>query len=234
MTQNWKDIWNKRQLDPSRGSLLSQMMAANGYDTGFGDIDEQAWRDYVGHVGKVLNVSGVTSVFDVGCGTGAFLYPYFEQGCKVGGLDYSESLLKVASEVMPTLNTQQGEARNVDIEDQYDVVLSSGVFFYFPDLDYAQAVLERMVKKARRGIAILDIPDLAKKDEAMAIRKGEMSDEEYAKKYDGLNHLYFARDWFVDTLRQLGIEDVRVEDQNVARYSNSQYRFNVMGFLPQK
>jgi 2-polyprenyl-3-methyl-5-hydroxy-6-metoxy-1,4-benzoquinol methylase len=229
--QNWQAVWQRRSLDLERGSLLAQLMAANGYDTGFGNIQEQAWRDYVAVIARRLALKAGHRVFEVGCGAGAFLLPLTEAGCQVGGLDYSETLLGMARSMIDLQDAQIGEARHLSTEPTYDVVISSGVFFYFPDLAYAREVLARMVQKADRAIAVLDLPDLAKRDEAMAIRRGEVGKEEYQKKYAGLDHLYFERDWFVDTLRDLGVRNVDVVSQSIAGYKNNAYRFNVVATL---
>jgi hypothetical protein len=56
-----------------------------------------------------------------------------------------------------------GEALSLDERPTYDAVISCGTFLYFPDLPYAEGVLRRMATKAERTMAILDLPDLAKK-----------------------------------------------------------------------
>jgi hypothetical protein len=105
-----------------------------------------------------------------------------------------------------------------------------GVFLYFPSLDYSREVLDRMVQKARHGVMILDVPDLAKRDEAMALRRRMAGEEVYAQKYEGLNHLYFDKAWFETNLAALGVRRMRIEDQQIQGYANSTYRFNVFGW----
>ncbi|MGH9600272.1 MAG: hypothetical protein ACRD27_10440, partial [Terracidiphilus sp.] len=45
--KTWKDVWDARRLDPSRPSVLSRLLAADGMDTGFGSVGEEPWRKFV-------------------------------------------------------------------------------------------------------------------------------------------------------------------------------------------
>jgi trans-aconitate methyltransferase len=224
--RSWKDIWEGRRLGLNRASVLSRLMAADGLDTGFGNIDEPAWRSWVERVGRKLEVTSSSSVFEVGCGAGAFVYPWYQAGATIGGLDASETLLGFAKEVMPRAQLMHAEAAELDASNAWDVVVSMGVFLYFPSLDYARGVLERMVKKARRRVAVLDVADSARRHEALAMRRGFLDEAEYEKKYRGLDHLYLSRDWLAATLEALGLTDVEIADQDIPGYANAQFRFN--------
>lgn len=225
--RTWATIWEARQLDPERSSLLAQLMAADGFDSGFGNVDEAAWLRYVGMVEDQLGIAPGSSVYEVGCGAGAFVYPLYQAGCPIGALDASETLLGYAARVMPNATLCRAEAAALDPSEPYDFVVSNGVFLYFPSLDYARGVLERMAKKARRGLAVLDVPCLAKRSAAEQMRRGYLSEAEYEAKYRGLEHLYFDRGWFDATLRELGFTSVTIADQQIAGYANGPYRFNV-------
>ena len=230
MSPTWREIWDRRQLDPSLGSTLAQLMAADGLDTGFGSVTEEAWRGFVGHVASTLDLEAGTSVFEVGCGAGAFLYDLYVAGCTVAGLDQSAALVSYAAHAMPRGRFTVGEAAAIDPAEPYDVVLSCGVFLYFPSLDYARTVLERMTTKATRAVAILDVPDLARQDQALAIRRGTLGEAAYAEKYRDLDHLYYDKDWLVDTLHACGLARTSVEDQAIPGYANAASRFNVFGW----
>ena len=45
-------------------------------------------------------------------------------------------------------------------------------------------------------------------------------------KYVGLDHLYFSKEWFTQTLDGLNCQ-VEIEDQAIPNYLHSPYRFNV-------
>lgn len=227
MTRTWRDVWAARTLDTSRSSMLEQLMAADGLDTGFGNVTEAAWREFALRTAARLGITGGTNVFEVGCGAGAFLLPIREMGARVGGIDQSPALIRFALEAMPDGRWSQGDAAGVDTNDRWDVVLACGVFLYFPSLDYAAAVLRRMMAKSIREIAVLDIPDAARRDEAMAFRRGTLGAAEYEAKYRGLDHLFYERTWMRDTLVALGATSVVIEDQRVDGYRNAAFRFNV-------
>ena len=97
------------------------------------------------------------SVFEVGCGCGANLYLFSEDGIKVGGLDYSETLVRIMKKVFagkPPLECICNSADKLTTNIKYDAVFSNSVFSYFPDYSYAGNVLERMLVKANSCIGI--------------------------------------------------------------------------------
>lgn len=232
MTHRWKDVWAARTLDTTKTSILERLMAADGLDTGFGSVTEPAWREFVTRTGQSLQVGRGSRVFEVGCGAGAFLFPLAEAGCMVGGLDQSAALIRYASEAMPAGQWSQGDASALDPAEGWDVVLACGVFMYFPDPGYARGVIARMAAKATRAIAILDVPDVACREDAMAFRRGSMGAAEYEAKYAGLEHLFYDRSWMKRVLLEVGATDVRIEDQRVSGYQNARFRFNAFATLP--
>lgn len=232
-TERWRDVWESRRLQPGRGTPLAQLMAADGLDTGFGDVAEADWVAYVRRTADHLGVTPATSVFEVGCGAGAFLYELHRQGCPVGGVDRSATLVGYARAALPGGRFEVADAAEVDATEPVDVVLSSGVFMYFPSLDYAREVIERMVAKATRAVAVLDVPDAAMRAEALAHRIATVGGEAaYRERYDGLDHLYYDREWVADALRACGVVGVRVADQDIANYDNGRFRFNAWGSVP--
>ncbi len=232
MTARWKDIWAARTLDPRKASVLERLMAADGLDTGFGSVTEEAWRAFVTRTGAALGIGRGTRVFEAGCGAGGFLYPLYEGGCVVGGLDQSDALITYASQAMPEGQWSCGDASSLDPAEPWDVVLACGVFMYFADLDYARGVLNRMTSKASRAVAILDVPDLDRRDQAMAFRRGSMGEAEYEARYAGLDHLFYSRSWLTKALVDAGATDVRTEDQQVTGYQNARFRFNAFARMP--
>jgi SAM-dependent methyltransferase len=226
-------VWEARHLQPARGSALAQLMAADGLDTGFGDVAEADWVAYVRRMADLLGVTPTTSVFEVGCGAGAFLYELHRQGCPVAGADRSATLVRFARAALPGGTFDVAEAIELDDTEPADVVVSSGVFLYFPSLRYARAVIELMVAKATRAVAVLDVPDAATREEALAHRIASVGGERaYRERYAGLEHLYYDRDWVADTLRSCGVVDVRVAGQDIADYENGRFRFNAWGRIP--
>jgi len=230
MPSTWKDVWASRSLDPGHGSLLAQVMAADGLDTKFGSVTEASWCAFVRRTAAVMGINAGSSVFEVGCGAGAYLLDLYERGCEVAGLDASPAMIRCAERVMPRGRWTVADAGELDPSEQYDFVAACGVFLYFPSFEYAADVLDRMVRKARNGILVLDVPDLDKEETAMALRRSILGEANYARKYDGLKHLYYPRNWFESRLSGLGIDRIQIEDQSIEGYANSTYRYNVFAW----
>jgi SAM-dependent methyltransferase len=226
----WKDVWAQRELDPERGSLLTQLVAADGYDSNFSTVDEQAWTDYVHSWAGPFGAGPGTSVFEIGCGAGAILYVLHQMGCDVGGIDQSASLLAAARAAIPQGDFAVGDAAEVPVRPQADLVISVGVLFYFPDLDYTTKVVGRMAAKAKHGVLLLDLPDAARREEALAYRiASHGGEQEYFARYSGLDHLHFERPWIRDVMAEAGLQDVEVVDQSFTGYGNAPFRFNAWG-----
>jgi trans-aconitate methyltransferase len=230
MAKTWKEVWASRRLDPARASTMSRLLAADGWDTGFGNVEEAAWQRYVERTARAIGMTPGSRVFEVGCGAGAYLFALHEAGCEVAGLDPSAALLTYARDAIPHGRFVLAEAADLDPLAQYDFVVSSGVFLYFPCLDYARNVLERMVRKARRGVMVLDVPDLAKRDDALELRRAWAGDRAYAQKYQGLDHLYYDRAWFEAVLAAAGVTRMRIDDQEIDGYANAVHRYNVLAW----
>lgn len=226
----WKSVWDARRLDPSRGTLLAQLMAADGLDTGFGDMTEAPWREFVRGFANVFALKSGDRVLEVGCGAGAFLLDLHERGVAVAGVDQSATLVEFARSAMPAGRFTVAEATAFDLTEPFDVVVSCGVFLYFESHDYARAVVQRMARTATRGVAIFDVPDRAMEADALAYRRASFGPEEYAVRYAGLDHLYYDRQWLAGVMEECGLSNVRTESQSIPGYANGKFRFNAYGF----
>ena len=228
--RGWREVWSRRQLDPSRGSVQAQLLAADGFDTGFGDIETESWQQFVRYWTAKLNASAGTCVFEVGCGAGAFLYEMHRLGCQVGGIDQATALVDIARNAIPGGTFEVADAADLPLAPA-DVVVSFSVFQYFPSLAYARTVLERMAMKARGAVAVFDLPDIARREEALTVRIDSAGGSEaYSDRYQGLDHLHYGRDWIEDALRACGLTHVATADQNLPQYANGRFRFNAWGF----
>ena len=229
--KTWQEIWNYRNIsdmNQSKDISLQDLLIADGFDTPTAKLNSLVyWEEYIRFITKKIDLAPGDSLFEIGCGCGAFLYLWYKEGRLVGGIDYSENLISLAKHVMKGMDFGVSEAIELNTDEQYDVVLSNGVFLYFKDYSYARKVVEKMIMKARKTVAILEIPDLAKIGESEKARRAALPKGEYDKKYEGLHHLYFERDWFTQFSDTFGY-DVDVFDQNITGYDNSQFRFNVV------
>lgn len=81
----WQDVWNKenRVLD----NVLDILIKADGFDSGAGRFDVDSWKNYTKSLYEKLDLKPKDSIYDVGCGSGAFLYPlyYTKRVCVCGG-----------------------------------------------------------------------------------------------------------------------------------------------------
>lgn len=227
MKNNWKTIWNRRESCTAPD--LSKLIALDGFDAGAGRIDAHDWRKYVATIAQKIGLRDGHSVYEVGCGSGAFLYAMRDiYQLHVGGLDYSANQVISARNAMPDGEFSECAAHELDTEQKFDFVISNSVFEYF-QLDYAEKVLKNMILKSNLGIAVLDVPDLATRDKSEAVRASLLPPDEYEKKYAGLEHTYYARDWFREQARQHGMT-CDVFDGCVPNYSQNCFRFGCVMF----
>src|SRR5204862_4965563 len=162
----------------------------NGYDV----LGADEWDEMVAKVAQPLGLKAGQKVIECGCGAGAFLasllrvYP----GITVSGMDYSDSLVKVAQKTLDG-DFRQGDIRDLSMfpDSAYDHVISFGVFLYLNSQEDAEKAIREMARLVRPGgtLAIGDVSDLTKKDEAMAIRAQSHKDQPKLSK-DDLDHVY--------------------------------------------
>ncbi len=226
MQNNWQYIWNKRQIKTIEDKTLSALLAADGFDSMGTQFTEEAWLEFVQTLGTKLKIKPDDSLFEVACGGGAFLYPFYQQGNPVSGIDYSEKLVEIARDFMPKATINLAEAIDIPKEKKFDIVVSFGVFHYFPTYDYAATVTRSMVEIANKSIGIFDLPDWSKKETAFETRKSAIGEQEYEEKYQDLQHLFYQQDWFQEILKDESVEII-FENQSLANYINSKHRFNV-------
>lgn len=234
MGKNWKEIWENRSIANTNETLqsfdenLERLLSIDGFDSGTGKITAPALRKFVSKLNSNLKIEKGDSIYEVGCGAGAFLYPFYKNGNEICGMDYSDKLIEHCNSVYKSNSFKSFEAKDLEVAPQYDFVFSFSVFFYFPDLEYAENVLKRMFQKAKKAVVILDIPDLDKMEECEGMRRKQYPPGEYEEKYKGLNHLYYSKEWFTEQSKKLNCSSIQISDQNIEDYFNSKYRFNIV------
>jgi SAM-dependent methyltransferase len=196
---NWRIIWGSRKLEKhTMGTNLEKLIALDGFDSPLGLMSESDWRSYGDEFLRRNEVKPGEAIFEVGCGSGALLYLFHELGYKVSGLDFSQKLINAARVALPTISDQLivAEANMCPVDVRVDLVIANHVFHYFESLEYAREVINKMIDKASRSVAIYGIPNIDLKLESESMRRGLLSVEEYNKKYRGLDILYFPQNWF--------------------------------------
>ena len=106
-------------------------------------------------------------------------------------------------------------------------MFSRSVFHYFINHEYAEEEIKKMLLKSTKSVGIFDLNDKSKKSEYHKIRMGNMNKNEYAQKYDGLDHLFYEKKWFEEIAEKYSV-NIEIFDQNFKDYSNSKLRFNVI------
>ena len=227
--KTWKQIWEDRSIEPiniADNQLLTRLIQTDGFDGGSGatHITAESWLAYVSLVKKELSMQESDSLFEVGCGCGAFLYPFYRAGHQIGGLDFSEILITKAKELLPNADFMKCDASNLETLPVYDYVIANSVFQYLPDIEYATVVLNKMYQKAKKGLAILDVPDAQLKD--ILEEKRRKACDNYDEKFKGLMHLYYPQAWFLDFAKQNQCSKITILQQNITNYGSNGYRFN--------
>lgn len=203
----------------------------DGFDVGGEYLTFQAFKQQYTQIKNELEFNSrsskheIKSVFEIGCGSGANLYLFQQDGIKTGGIDYSDNLSKIARGILN--NCEElicGEAVNTPASIKYDSVLSNSVFSYFPDYDYALKVLEIMYSKSNYSIGIIDVHDVNKKEAFTQHRLATV--ENYAEIYKGLDKLFYSRDLFMNFAEKHGL-NIRFAYSDVPRYWNNEFIFNV-------
>lgn len=122
------------------------------------------------HVAETLDIGPGTRIFEVDCADGAFLFPFYNNGYIVGGIDAEPAAIAAALDEMPEGLFTVGLAAGLDPAMPWDVVvcrsfagLSAEALAKAdrPEADYIRGVVARIFAKATHGIALLNVPEQA-------------------------------------------------------------------------
>lgn len=202
---HWKNIWDKRCADTEilhssdQKKIFLELKRSCGFDVLHEGLTYEALYEQYTQIKKKLTTKqekalSVSSIYEVGCGSGSNLFLFEQEGFKCGGIDFSVNLIKSAREILSTQDLFCDDAGHLPEYPKYDAILSNSVFSYFPDEQYAKTVLEKMLFKANYSIGIIDIHDITKKEAFIAYRKQEI--ENYEERYKNLPKLFYSKDFF--------------------------------------
>lgn len=206
--------------------VFMELKRSNGYDVQEDEVRYDAWFQQYWQIKKALSFGrdqDIKSVYEVGCGCGASLYLFEQDGIAAGGIDYSEPLIQGAKKVLRSTDLVCGEATQTPPDTIYEAVFSNCAFVYFTDESYAWEVLERMYEKAEYSIGIIDVYDKAREEICMERRKKSI--EDYDEKYKDLPKLFYPRQFFEDFAEKHHM-DIRFIDPEVGNYWNSDWSFD--------
>jgi 2-polyprenyl-3-methyl-5-hydroxy-6-metoxy-1,4-benzoquinol methylase len=114
--------------------------------------------DLAEYVAETLDIGPGTSVFEVDCGSGAFLLPLSSNGYNVGGTDADAAAIGRARDAMPEGQFAVAAASALDPSVPWDVVVCRALSGA-PDVDHIRGLVARMFAKATHAIALLDVPE---------------------------------------------------------------------------
>ena len=226
---NWKKIWESRKdnlanVDKENyREVFAELARIDGYDLNGGATTESLLKQYE-NLKVALKLSAGETVFEVGCGSGANLYLFARDGFEVGGLDYSATMIDIAKKILPAASELIcAGAENLPTDKNFDAVFANSVFAYFYDLPYAERVLEKMLLKSRRAVAVLDIYDKAFEEELIAERRRTI--ENYDERYKDLPKLFYPRSFFKDFAARHDLS-IRFAKNELENYGNAPFTYH--------
>lgn len=239
MNKNWKKIWANKTLkgfdiNKDEFSVFCDLKKANGFDVNVNDEQlyfSSFYNDWLEMYKKLseLTDNNIHSVYEVGCGSGVNLYLFKNRINNVilGGIDYSQGLIDIAKNVVTSTDLVCGNAENIDTNTKYDCVIADSVFQYFGSLEYADNILNKMILKSKKAVYISEIHDIDLREEWLEHRRNSM--ENYDQIYEGLDKLFYSRQWIRDIAEKNGRQVIFYKNDN-PEYWNSRYVFNCFIF----
>lgn len=132
------------------GSIYS-----DAYDLLYRDKDYKSECDLIERLFQRYAQAKVSTVLDLGCGTGNHVFGMSERGYSVTGVDRSEGMLAIAQQRLSTVQRsesirfQPGDIRNVDLGEQFDAAL---IMFAVLGYQTTNADVISALKTARRHL----------------------------------------------------------------------------------
>ncbi len=232
----WHEIWEKRTakeeilVSGTPQEIFLELKRINGWDSTGSMLEYDQFYDQYVQTRNELEFNPrsksnvISSVFEVGCGCGANLYLFQNEGYRIGGMDYSARLIDIAGMVLNTpLELICEEAVNLPWDVKYDAVLANSVFSYFDSYEYAENVLEAMVLKTNQSIGIIDIHDIEKKKEFIQFRTGIY--ENYEERYQGLQKFFYEKSFFLRFAEKHNMS-IKFTKPDMKNYWNNEFVFN--------
>lgn len=230
----WFDVvWSQRKKvfhETENGhSILERLIRTNGFDSPLGMMHESDWLLFIDKITKKVGIAESDTIFEVGCGSGAFLYPYHVKGHTVSGVDYAPGQIEVARIAMPDRKDylHPYEAIDISIDPKYDFVTTNQVIHFFPSLDYAETTIIKMLSKAKKTVLLAGVPDLNLKVESEKARRDILGPEKYEELYQGLENLYFDKKWLEGLAKQMGF-DCHFSGHEMPGFAQNKFRFDAV------
>ena len=179
-------------------------MILNGHYDGAGKIPISSWKKYGKKLKQKFNIDSKQNLYEVGCGSGAFLY-LFKDLKKIGGCDFSGNLIRYCRKFLPnhSKNILEKKSEEISISPKYDFVVSHGLLHYLNNISAKKTII-KMIKKSSNKIILLDIPEKKFKKKYLLLRKKALGETIYNNKYKNLNHNYYTKSFFSKIAKKEG------------------------------
>ncbi len=128
---------------------------------------------------------------DFGCGTGLLSYNLTDIAQKIVGIDNSPKMVEEFNKKSPNLQKIKAYASLKDIDERFDLIVSSMTFHHIPDIPKLVAKLSRYIIPE----GMICVADLHKEDGSFHDRGNE-----------GVYHFGFDVDWLVEIFSEQGFE----------------------------
>lgn len=116
---------------------------ADKYDT----VWSSSTRQFIPPLLEAAEVSGKSSILDVGCGPGYVAAAAAERGATPIGLDFSKEMIAIARKTFPQIEFREGDAQNLPFaEASFDRVLSNFALLHLAAPERACAEACRVLK----------------------------------------------------------------------------------------
>lgn len=224
----WKDLWEERGKryphdDPAK---------LDGFDYAGEKLDEKQVDFLVEKIMERLDLNKDDLLLDAGCGAGMLLKPLSAHVKRAVGVDYASAMVDRCKKLCPGVEVKVAEIQDLPFpENTFDKIVCFSVFQYFTSLDHAGKVLNEFIRVCRPNgrVFIGDVPDEKTKSESIAHKKKFDQGQRWRSSVKAeLGHIYYKREFFKDFFKSSGIKKYSILQQDIPRYSNAPFRFNVV------
>ena len=230
--ENWKSIWNSKNIQKNAEITISDLIKLNGFDTGVGSYTCEEWLIMTEEFVNLFELKNDQNIYEIGCGAGAFLYAIKNKvDVNCYGIDYSESLIDIAKKYLNG-SFKVAEANNPpSFDTKFELIFLHSVFQYFPNEKYAFDVIRKSHKLIKEGgkLCLLDVNDKEFESDSRLMRKKSFNnDDDYNEFYKGLDHLFISKERLENHLISIGFRNIKFFKHAVEGDKVRKYRFNLM------
>ena len=144
MSDHWKNVWNNMED-------TEVLEISDGYQ----HFDKLTVKIIANELTDILEIKPENKVLEIGCGAGA-LAQFLD--CQYTGIDFSEKLIEKHQKNLPNSELICCQANEIPLESKsFDIVFSWSLFQYFPNLEYANQVIQEVERLSKKIIFIGDL-----------------------------------------------------------------------------